>query len=376
MTYRRAVIPALVGGLLITLLLWWAGASAQALQLRGSTSVFDVDSVNELRRWLTPWSYDSSVALPSDGSADAGTGGDTRYAGLYSTAMQIRFVAVFACYLAGTLLLLRRIPPTRGRTPATLLALWAWGPVTATLAVTVSAPWLIASRGRGSYRVLPQLAGVIASSGPVPVFAGLLTALLTVLVARVSAKGAEPLPRREVPARPARLAASAGTAVVALSLVVLSYQSVAASIQTTFNGAGLLSEPGDLLRQWLLLGAWSGPATTSLGHWLLYRAADVLLLAVVWWSLRLLPGLLTRTTVAAMAAGAVCATVLGLLASQVLHMAIDDTATVWGPVHVFSALGTGVPAALTFGATAGLAAFMTLWLAGDRDPLPSSVVPA
>lgn len=147
MTYRRAVIPALVGGLLITLLLWWAGASAQALQLRGSTSVFDVDSVNELRRWLTPWSYDSSVALPSDGSADAGTGGDTRYAGLYSTAMQIRFVAVFACYLAGTLLLLRRAPPTRGRTPATLLALWAWGPVTATLAVTVSAPWLIASRG-------------------------------------------------------------------------------------------------------------------------------------------------------------------------------------------------------------------------------------
>lgn len=376
MTYRRAVIPALVGGLLITLLLWWAGASAQALQLRGSTSVFDVDSVNELRRWLTPWSYDSSVALPSDGSADAGTGGDTRYAGLYSTAMQIRFVAVFAFHLAGTLLLLRRIPPTRGRTPATLLALWAWGPVAATLAVTVSAPWLIASPGRGSYRVLPQLAGVIASSGPVPVFAGLLTALLTVLVARVSAKGAEPLPRHEVPARPARLAASAGTAVVALSLVVLSYQSVAASIQTTFNGAGLLSEPGDLLRQWLLLGAWSGPATTSLGHWLLYRAADVLLLAVVWWSLRLLPGLLTRTTVAAMAAGAVCATVLGLLASQVLHMAIDDTATVWGPVHVFSALGTGVPAALTFGVTAGLAAFMTLWLAGDRDPLPSSVVPA
>ena len=378
MNYRRAVIPALVGALLITLLLWWAGASAQALQLRGSTSVFDMDSVNELRRWLIPWSYDSSVAVPSDGSADAGTGltGDTPYAGLYSTAMQIRFVAVFAFFLAGTLLLLRRIPPARGRTPATLLALWAWGPVSATLAVTVSAPWLIASREHGSYRVLPQLAGVIASSGPVPVFAGLLTALLTVLVARVSAKDAEPLPRRDVPARAARLAASAGTAVVALSLVVLSYQSVAAWIQTSFSGVGLLSEPGDLLRQWLLLGAWSGPATTSLGHWLLYRAADVLLLAVVWWSLRLLPGLLTRTTVPAMAVGAVCATVLGLLASQVLHMAIDDTAAVWGPVHVFSALGTGVPAALTFGLTAGLAALATLRLAGDRDPLPSSVVPA
>ncbi|WP_405531196.1 hypothetical protein OG426_05975 [Streptomyces canus] len=325
-----------------------------------------------------PWSYDSSVALPSDGSADAGTGtgGDTRYAGLYSTAMQIRFVAVFAFFLAGTLLLLRRIPPARGRTPATLLALWVWAPVSATLAVTVSAPWLIASRGHGSYRVLPQLAGVIASSGPVPVFAGLLTALLTVLVARVSARGEEPLPRRDVPTRAAHLAASAGTAVVALSLVVLSYQSVAAWIQTSFSGAGLLSEPGDLLRQWLLLGAWTGPGTTSPGHWLLYRAADVLLLAVVWWSLRLLPGLLTRTTVPAMAVGAVCATVLGLLASQVLHMAIDDTAAVWGPVHVFSALGTGIPAALTFGVTAGLATLVTLRPAGDRDPLPSSVVPA
>ncbi|MET7729964.1 hypothetical protein ABZT02_01185 [Streptomyces sp. NPDC005402] len=379
MTYRRAVIPALVGGLLITLLLWWAGASAQALQLRGSTSVFDVDSVNELRRWLMPWSYDSSVALPSGGSADTGgtdLGGSTRYADLYATAMQIRFVALFAFFLAGALLLLRRIPPTRGRTPATLLALWAWAPVAATLAVTVSAPWLIASRGHGSYRVLPQLAGVIASSGPVAVFAGLVTALLTVLVARATAKGADPLPRREVPPRVARLSASVGTAVVALSVVVLSYQSVAAWIQTSFSGAGLLSEPGDLLRQWLLLGAWTGPATTALGQWLLYRAADVLLLAVVWWSLRLLPGLLTRTTAPAMAAGAVCATVLGLLTSQVLHMAIDDTAAVWGPVHMFSPLGTGVPAALTFGVTAGLAALATLRLAGDRDPRTTTAVPA
>ncbi|MDH6612022.1 hypothetical protein M2164_007657 [Streptomyces sp. SAI-208] len=98
----------------------------------------------------------------------------------------------------------------------------------ATLAVTVSAPWLIASRGRGSYRILPQLAGVIASSGPVAVLAGLVTALVTVAVARVTAKGAEPLPRRDVPPRAARLAASVGTAVVALSLVVLSYQSTAA----------------------------------------------------------------------------------------------------------------------------------------------------
>ncbi|MGX1372107.1 hypothetical protein RKD19_007466 [Streptomyces canus] len=374
MAYRRAVIPALVGALVITLLLWWAGASAQALQLRGSTGVFDVDSVNELRRWLGPWSYDSTV-LSSDwsGGTGSGTASDARYAGLYSTGMQIRFVSLFAFFLAGALLLIRRLPPVQGRTPATLLALWAWGPVAATLAVTVSAPWLIASRGRGSYRILPQLAGVIASSGPVAVAAGLAAALLTVVVARITARGADPLPRREVPPRAARLAASVGTAVVALSLVVLSYESVAAWIQTSFGGAGLLSEPGDLLRLWLLLGAWSGPSTTSFGQWLLYRAADVLLLAVVWWSLRLLPALLTRPTAPAMAVGSVCATVLGLFASQVLHMAIDDTASVWGPVHVLSPLGTGAPAALTFGIASGLAALAALRLAGDRDPVASPV---
>ncbi|MGW7255297.1 hypothetical protein [Streptomyces sp. NPDC054834] len=371
MTYRRAVIPALVGGLLITLLLWWAGASAQALQLPGTTNVFDIQSASELRRWLAPWSYDPPATLLSDGPA--GTGGDTvlsggtQYADLYSTAMQIRFVAVFVFFLAGALLLVRRMPPAQGRTPGTLLALWAWGPVAGTLAVTVSAPWLIASRGHGTYRVLPQLASVIASSGPVAVFAALLTAPLTVIVARVTAKDAEPLPRQSVPPRAARLAASAGTAVIALSLVILSYDSVAAWIQTSFGGGGLLSEPGDLLRQWLLLGGWAGPATAPLGDWLLYRAADVVMLVVVWWALRLLPGLLTRTTVPAMAAGAVCATVLGLLASQVLHMATDDTVGVWGPVHLFSNLGNGVPAALTFGITAGLAALATLRLAGGRD---------
>ncbi len=348
MTYRRAVIPALAGGLLITLLLWWAGASAQALQLRGTTSVFDVQSAAELRRWLLPWSYEPPTGLLSDGPAAAGTGGTalsggTQYADLYHTAMQIRFVAVFVFFVAGALLLVRRLPPVQRRTPATLLALWAWGPVAGTLAVTVSAPWLIVSGGHGSYRVL-----------------------LTVFLARVTAKGADPLPRRSVPPRAARLAASVGTAVVALSLVVLSYQSVAAWIQTSFGGGGMLSEPGDLLREWLLLGGWSGPATTPLGHWLLYRAADVVMLAVVWWALRLLPGLLTRTTVPAMAVGAVCATVLGLFASQVLHMAMDDTARVWGFMYLFADLGDGVPAALTFGVTAGIAAFVTLRLTEGR----------
>ncbi|PKW05500.1 hypothetical protein SAMN05428944_7475 [Streptomyces sp. 1222.5] len=364
MTYRRAVIPALVGGLLITLLLWWAGASTRALQLPGTGTVFDAQSASELRRWLAPWAYPSRGMPLSGGSTETTWTASTQYADLYRTAMQIRYVAVFAFFLAGALLLLRRIPPTRGRTPATLLALWAWGPVAGTLAVTVSAPWLIASMGRGSFRVLPQLASVTASSGPVVVFAALVASVLTVAVARVTAKGTDPVPRQSAPPRAARLAASAGTAVIAFSLVILSYESVAARIQTSAGGSGLLSEPGDLLRQWLLLGGWTGPSTTPLGHWLLYRAADVVMLAVVWWALRLLPGLLTRTTVPAMAVGAVCATVLGLLASQLLHMAMDDTVTVWGPVYLFSKLGENVPAALTFGGAAGLVAFGVLRLAG------------
>lgn len=375
MTYRRAVIPALVGSLLLALLLWWAGASAQALELRGATGVLDVQSVSELRRWLAPWSYESPTALPSGGLAGQGTaaGGGARYADLYRTAMQVRFVAVFVFFLAGALLVLRRMPPTHGRTPATLLALWTWGPVAGTLAVTVSAPWLIASRGHGGFRVLPQLARVIASSGPAMVFAALVTASLTVFVAGITAKGADPQPRRRVSPRAVRLAASAGTAVIAVSLVLLSYQSVAAWLQTSFGGSGLLSEPGDLLREWLLLGAWSGPGTTPPGDWLLYRAADVLTLAVVWWALRLLPGLLTRATAPAMAVGAVCATVLGLLASQVLHMAMEDTATLRGPVYLFVRLGDGVPAAVTFGIAAGTVAFVTLRLVDGRhtgEPSP------
>ncbi|WP_234021690.1 hypothetical protein [Streptomyces sp. 351MFTsu5.1] len=362
MTYRRAVIPAVFGGLLITLLMWWAGASAAALQLRGSTGVLGIDSVNELRSWLAPWSYDASTA-----SVDPGAVGATRYADLYRTAMQIRFVAVFGVFVAGALLLIRRVPPTRGRTPALLLALWAWGPVACTLAVTLSAPWLLASREHGSFRILPQLASVISSSGPVAVFAGLLTAVLTVVVARVTVKGGAPLPRRAVPPRSARVAASVGTAVVALSLVVLSHVSVAGWIQTSFSGRGLLSEPGDLLREWLLLGSWAGPSTAPLGDWLLYRAADLLTLAVVWWSLRLLPGLLTRITAPAMAVGAVCAILLGLLASELLRTVADDTVTVWGPVHLFSGLGSNVPAALTFGVLAGTAAFAALRLTGGGD---------
>jgi hypothetical protein len=373
MTYRRAVIPALVGSLLVTLLLWWAGESAQALQLRGATSVFDAQSVSELRLWLAPWSYDPPSALLAEGSMDTATGGgaafggSSHYADLYTTAMQIRFVAVFAFFLAGALILIRRIPPTQGRTPATVLGLWAWTPMAGMLAVTVSAPWLIASYGHGSFRLLPRLASVIVSSGPVTVLAGLVTALVTVLVARVTAKGDEPSPRQSVPPRAARLAASAGTAVIALSLVVLSYQSVAAWIQTSFDGAGLLSEPGELLRAWLLLGSWTSPASTPIGDWLLYRAADALVLVAVWWALRLLPGLLTRTTAPAMALGGVCATVLALWAGRVVHIAFDSGFVVRGPVSLITQLDAGAPAALTFGIAAGLTALVTLRLAGSRD---------
>ncbi|MER6155382.1 hypothetical protein ABT147_07510 [Streptomyces sp. NPDC001868] len=63
--------------------------------------------------------------------------------------------------------------------------------------------------------------------------------------------------------------------------MILSYQSAAVSLQTAFAGGGRLSEPGDLLRQWLLLCAWSGPAGTPLGGWFLYRVIDAVLLGVV-----------------------------------------------------------------------------------------------
>ncbi|MFI9797449.1 hypothetical protein [Streptomyces sp. NPDC052302] len=372
MTYRRAAIPAVAGAILITLLLWWAGASAHALQLQGATRALGIESVQELRRWLAPWAYDASVLTPA--GDDTGVSGTPGYSDLRRTGMQIRFVALFVFYGAGALLLLRRMPPSHGRTPGTLLALWAWGPVAGTLAAAVSTPWLIASGGRGSYRFLPQLAAGVESSGPVAVLVALLTAGLTVLVGRAVAKDGETPPRPAVLARPARLAASLGTAVVAVSLLILSYDRVAARIHTAFSGSGRLSEPGDLLRQWLILGGWTGPSTTPFGDWLVYRLVDVLMLAVVWWALRLLPGLLTRVTFPAMAAGGVCATVLALLTGQVLRIPLDDTLGVWGPTHFLAALGAHVPAALTFGTLAGTTAYAALRLTGEHPtPAPQPV---
>ncbi|MEU0159402.1 hypothetical protein ABZ154_11330 [Streptomyces sp. NPDC006261] len=371
MEYRRAAIPALVGGLLLTALLWWAGASTQALQLPGTVDVLGGLPAAQLEHWLTPWSYDPPPSVRI-GAETFGVGEDgaaidnSRYLSLYATGMQIRFVAVPLFFVPGALLLVRRLPPVNGRVPATLLAVWAWGVVAGTLAVAVSAPWLIAANGRGSYRFLPQLAGMASGGRQILVLTALVAAVVAVLAARVTAKGAGPLPRAAVPVAAARLAATAGTAVIAVSLVVLSYQPVAATLQTAFPGSGLFAEPGDLLRQWLLLGSWAGPAGTPVGDWFLYRVADALVLAAVWWALRWLPVLLSRTTVPAMAAGAVCATVIGLLVSQLTQMALSDGGMRWGLVQLSAGIGGGVPAALTFGLVAGAAAAVTLRMAGSR----------
>ncbi|MCF3146875.1 hypothetical protein [Streptomyces platensis] len=382
MTYRRAVMPALAGGLLLTALLWWVGASAHALRLPGATGMLDGQAAAELEHWLTPWSYDPPASAQFGTNVSGGSGGaagtaGTNYLALYVTAMQIRFGAVFAFFVPGALLLVRRLPPVRGRMPAALLAIWAWGVVAGVLAVTISTPWLIASGGNGSFRFLPRLAGAISSGRQVLVVTALVAAALTVVIARVAANGAGPLTPEAVPARAARLAATVGTAVIALSLVVLSYLPVAAAIQQVSPDIGLFAEPGDLLRQWLLLGGWSGPGGTPLGAWLLYRSGDVLLLAVVWWVLRRLPGLFTRATVPAMAAGAVCATVLGLLASQLLRVVLDGVGSSvrWDLLRLSAGIGEGVPAALTWGLVAGSAAALTLRVAGGGAKTADATTP-
>ncbi|MFE3518198.1 hypothetical protein [Streptomyces sp. NPDC059166] len=375
MTYGRAAAPAVAGGLLLTLLLWWAGASVNALHLQGTADVLGGRVAADLEHWLSPWSFELPDAVRWGTGSVSGTGepagvNGSRYTALYATGMQIRIITVFAFFLPGALLLVRRLPPVNGRVPAALAAVWGWGMVAGTLAVTVSAPWLIASHGRGSFRFLPQLAGEMTAGRQILVPASLLAAVVTVLVARVTAKGAGDIPRAVVPAGVARLSATAGTVVVALSLFVLSHQSVAAKLQGTYLSGGLLSEPGDLLRQLLLLGAWDWPAGLALDRWLMYRATDVLLLLVVWWALRLLPSLLTRATVPAMAAGAVGATVMGLLAGQSARILMDasDSGMRWGLVQMTSVIGTGVPAALVVGAVAGTTAAVTLRLTAVRMP--------
>ncbi|MEU1228263.1 hypothetical protein [Streptomyces sp. NPDC005828] len=376
MTYRRAAIPALIGGLLLAALLWWAGSSADALRLPGSVGTLGPDAVAELQRWVAPWAYDPpsflDAGVQGHGYVLLGDDGRDRYNGIYTAGLQIRYGAVFAAFVLGALLLIRRLPPVRGRTTAAFLALWAWGAAAGTLAAAVSAPWFIAAAGHGSHRFLPQLASVTAAGRQLPVAVSLVAAGATVLVARIAAEGASTPPRTEVPARAARLAATAGTAVIALSVVVLSYQPVAAALQAYSPDGGLLAEPGDLLRQWLLLGAWDAPAAGAVVDWLLHRASDVLLLAVVWWALSRLPGLLTRVTLPAMAAGAVGATVLGLLASQLLRIAVVQTGPQQGLLYSSAAIGNGIPAALTCGLLAGVVATAVLRLSLRGAPEPAA----
>ncbi|MFE8941279.1 hypothetical protein ACFYNX_27865 [Streptomyces sp. NPDC007872] len=376
MTYRRAAIPALIGGLILAALLWWAGASTQALHLPGTGGTLGDGTAAELERWLSPWAYDppSGVRLgaeTSGGTGDTATSDSDRYRALYETGLQIRFGALFVLFALGALLLVRRLPPVRGRTTAAFLAVWAWGAVAGALAVTVSTPWLIAAAGHGSYRFLPQLAGAASSGRQIVLITSLVAAAATVFTARIAVKDTEPPARAAVPARAARLAATAGTALIALSLVVLSYDRVAVLLQTGFTGSGLLAEPGDLLRQWLLLGGWTGPAGTPAGEWLLYRAPDALVLVVVWCALRWLPGLLTRATVPATAVVTVCATVLGLLLSQAARIALSPESPYGGFAYRIAGLGHGIPAALTWGLLAGTTAAVVLRVTargGERAP--------
>jgi hypothetical protein len=71
-----------------------------------------------------------------------------------------------------------------------------------------------------------------------------------------------------------------------------------------------------------------------------------------------------------MAAGGVCAVVLGLLAEQALRMARDGTQMRPGLLNVASGLGEGVTAALLWGILAGIAATVTLRTAGGRTTSP------
>ncbi len=366
MEYRHAAIPAVAGGLMLTLLLWWAGASADALDLDGATGALGIETVNALRSWLHPWAYD-----PRPGASVTATADGASYLALRDTAMQIRFVAVFLFYAAGALLLVRRLPAERGRVWQALLALWAWGVVAGTLAVTVSAPWMIASGGRGSYRFLPQLAALASAGRTVLVPLALAAAAWTVFVTRVALRNTEPQPREDVPARTAVVAATVGTAVVAVSVVLLSYQANAARIQTMFTGGGFLGEPGDLLRQWLLLSAWSGPSGIGLWDWLLVLFGDVLLLAVVWCALRWLPGMLTRVSVPAMAVCTVCAVVLGLLVRHLWRVvAVEGGTTSWHLLRAASGLGEGTSAAVLWGTLAGVTATVVLRVTGRGAEAP------
>ncbi|WP_329125045.1 hypothetical protein [Streptomyces sp. NBC_01465] len=371
MTYRRALIPGALGGLLLAGLLLWAGASSHALSLPGTARVFGPEGTTQLRGWLAPWSY----GLPSSeqyGNPAGAPGNGRDYAELYRTAMRVRYAVLVVLYPVGAALLIRRLTPGgKRRSASVVLALWGWGLVAGTLAVAVSAPWMVASGGQGSFRFLPRLAGSMGAGRPVLAAASLVAALGALGVALLARRERPQPSPSKVPAPAARLAATVGTLVIAVSLVGLSYDRVAARIQTGFTGSGLLSEPGDLLRQWLLLGGWTAPSHTGLGSWMFYRLPDALLLAVVWWGLRLLADLLDRATVPAFALGAVCVTVLGLLLDQLVTTLLDTSQGSGSFMYYAGRFGEGVPAALVFGLLAGSASALVV-RSHTRDPASES----
>lgn len=78
-----------------------------------------------------------------------------------------------------------------------------------------------------------------------------------------------------------------------------------------------------------------------------------------------------------MAAGAVCATVLGLLASQLLRVAVDgaDSSLRWDLLRLLAGIGDGVPAALVWGLVAGCAAALMLRAAVGRAEITDATTP-
>ncbi|UOB09646.1 hypothetical protein MQE23_11490 [Streptomyces sp. HP-A2021] len=369
MAYRRALGPALFGALLLAGLLWWAGSSAHALSLPGATRFFGPDQANRLLAWTMPWSTDlPSSTQFTDPVGAVGHGAD--YAALRESAMQVRYAALVLLFPCGALPLLRRLSG-RGvrRAVVTVAALWGWGITAAMLAVTVSAPWMVASGGSATFRLLPGLASAMSQGRELPVGAALVaaaavTGLMTLLRRETASETRPAVPTTAT----ARLAATLGTVVVAFALIVLSNDRVAGRIQTGFGGGGGLSEPGDLLRQWVQLSAWTMPTGSGFGRWLLYRLGDVALLALVWWGLRLLAVLLDRVTYPAYALGAVAATTLGVVVSGLWNSLLSYQGSTGGPLLYYVSVGSGVSAALVFGILAGCASALTVRLRARPQP--------
>ncbi|ROQ68320.1 hypothetical protein EDD93_2779 [Streptomyces sp. 840.1] len=73
------------------------------------------------------------------------------------------------------------------------------------------------------------------------------------------------------------------------------------------------------------------------------------------------------SVVPAMAVGAVCATVLGLIAGQLLRVLTDGADLGAGLLQLFAGLGAGVSVAPVCGPVAGVAAGVTLRVAVGRS---------